>query len=262
VGSGLQDHPIANVVYRSTQPIPTPRNNHGEVIGLVRSRDDLPGPDLQLIFVDLARPVAGFTGPEPGFGYTIGVSVMTPHSRGTVKLTDATAGSAPLIDPNYYADPRDLDAVVAGLRLARRIGQASALDQWRDAEIAPGPATDSTAELRDYARATVASYCHPVGTLAMGTGQDSVVDTDLRLHGIEGVRIADASVMPAIPAGNTNATVYAIAERAAELLLEGRRPAQRQWTKRHLSRPHQLTRMPGLGQRRSKWSSAVWRRTT
>jgi choline dehydrogenase len=219
VGEGLQDHPIANVVYRSAQPVPTPRNNHGEVIGLVRSRDDLPGPDLQLIFVDLARPVAGFTGPEPGFGYTIGVSVMLPHSRGTVRLADATPGSAPLIDPNYYGDSRDLDAVIAGLRLARRIGGAPALDQWRDAEIAPGPATDGEAELRDYARATVASYCHPVGTLTMGDGADAVVDPDLKLRGVEGVWIADASVMPAIPAGNTNATVYAIAERAAELIL-------------------------------------------
>jgi choline dehydrogenase len=220
VGAGLQDHPIANVVYRSAQPVPTPRNNHGEVIGLVRSRGDLPGPDLQLIFVDLARPVPGFTGPDPGFGYTIGVSVMLPYSRGSVRLADATPGSAPLVDPNYYGDSRDLDAVVAGLRLARRIGQATALDRWRDTEIAPGQATDDEAELRDYARAAVASYCHPVGTLAMGDGPDAVVDTNLRLRGIEGVRIADASVMPAIPAGNTNATVYAIAERAAELVLD------------------------------------------
>lgn len=220
VGAGLQDHPIANVVYRSAQPVPTPHNNHGEVIGLIRSRDDLPGPDLQLIFIDLARPVPGFTGPDPGFGYTIGVSVMLPYSRGSVRLADAKPGSAPLIDPNYYGDSRDLDAVVAGLRLARRIGQAPALDRWRDTEIAPGPATDDEAELRDYARAAVASYCHPVGTLAMGDGPDAVVDTNLRLRGIEGVRIADASVMPAIPAGNTNATVYAIAERAAELVLD------------------------------------------
>ena len=220
VGTGLQDHPIANVVYHSAQPVPTPRNNHGEVIGLVRSRDGLPGPDLQLIFIDLARPVAGFAGPEPGSGYTIGVSVMSPHSRGTVRLADARPGSAPLIDPNYYGDSRDLDAVVAGLRLARRIGRAPALDRWRDVEAAPGPATEDEAQLRGYARATVASYCHPVGTLAMGDGRDAVVDTELRLRGIEGVRVVDASVMPAIPSGNTNATVYAIAERGAELILD------------------------------------------
>jgi choline dehydrogenase-like flavoprotein len=216
VGSGLQDHPVANIVYRSAKAVPAPRNNHGEVVGLVRSRPDLPGPDLQLIFVDLPRPVNGYPGPDQG--YTIGVSVMLPHSRGTVRLADPTPGSAPLLDPNYYADERDLHAVVAGLRLARRIGRASALDSWRDAEAIPGPSGDGDAELRQYARAAVASYCHPVGTLAMGDGEEAVVDTTLRLRGIEGVRVADSSIMPAIPAGNTNATVYAIAERAADLI--------------------------------------------
>ncbi|GAA0481263.1 choline dehydrogenase [Paractinoplanes deccanensis] len=219
VGANLQDHPVANVVYRSSRPVPVPRNNHGEVIGLVRSRDGLPGPDLQLVFVDLPRPVNGHAGPDQG--YTIGVSLMLPHSRGTVRLAGAAPGSHPLLDPNYYADGRDLDAVVAGLRLARRIGGAAALDAWRDAEVVPGPGSDDDAELRDYARRAVASYCHPVGTLAMGDGETAVVDTELRVRGIAGLRAADGSVMPAIPSGNTNATVYAIAERAAEMVLEG-----------------------------------------
>ncbi|XVV08832.1 GMC family oxidoreductase [Actinoplanes sp. CA-131856] len=219
VGSGLQDHPVANVVYRSSRPVPTPRHNHGEVIGLVRSRDGLPGPDLQLIFVDLPRPVNGHTGPDQG--YTIGVSLMTPHSRGTVRLAGAAPGRHPLIDPHYYGDPRDLDAVVAGVRLARRIGRAGALGDWRDNEVIPGPAIDEEDALRDYARRAVASYCHPVGTLAMGDGPAAVTDIELRVRGLAGLRVADASVMPAIPSGNTNATVYAIAERAAELVLEG-----------------------------------------
>ncbi|MGC5309793.1 GMC family oxidoreductase [Micromonospora zamorensis] len=219
VGANLQDHPIANVVYRSARPVPTPENNHGEIIGLVRSARELTGPDLQLIFVDLPRPVNGHPGPDQG--YTIGVSVMQPHSRGTVRLANATPGSAPLIDPNYYGDDRDLDAVVEGLRLARRIGRSAALEQWRAAEVIPGPASDDEEELRDYARRAVASYCHPVGTLAMGDGEHAVVDNELRLRGIAGVRVADGSIMPSIPSGNTNATVYAIAERAAELILEG-----------------------------------------
>lgn len=217
VGANLQDHPVANVIYRSSRAVPAPRHNHGEVVGLVRSRDGLPGPDLQLIFVDLPRPVNGFPGPDQG--YSIGVSVMAPHSRGTVRLADAVPGSAPLIDPNYYGDVRDLDAVVAGLRLARAIGRQDALAAWRDSEVIPGPASDDELELRDYARRAVASYCHPVGTLAMGDGDTAVVDPLLRLRGVEGVRIADASVMPSITAGNTNATVYAIAERAAGFLL-------------------------------------------
>ena len=86
----------------------------------------------------------------------------------------------------------------------------------------PGPAGDGEAELRDYARRAVASYCHPVGTCAIGDGDAAVVDPDLRLRGIAGVRVADSAVMPSIPSGNTNATVCAIAERAAELILEDR----------------------------------------
>ena len=219
VGANLQDHPVANVVYRSAPPVPVPRNNHGEVVGLVRSDPALPGPDLQLIFVDLPRPVGGH--PSPDRGYTIGVSAILPHSRGTVRRASATPGAAPLLDPNYYGDERDLDAVVTGLRLARRIGESTALRPWRDREVAPGPTGDGDAALRTYARRTVASYCHPVGTCAIGDGDRAVVDGDLQVHGVAGLRVADGSVMPAIPSGNTNATVCAIAERAAQLVTGG-----------------------------------------
>jgi choline dehydrogenase len=113
-------------------------------------------------------------------------------------------------------DDHDLTTMVAGLRLAREIGRASALDPWRDREIGPGP--DDDAGLRAYVRETLASYCHPVGTCRIGRYDMAVVDTDLRVHGISGLRVADGSVIPSIPSANTNATVYAIAERAAELI--------------------------------------------
>jgi choline dehydrogenase len=219
VGANLQDHPVANVVYRSWRRVPTPENNHGEVIGLVRSRAGLPGPDVQLVFVDLPRPVNG--SPSPDQGYTIGVSAILPHSRGSVRLADATPGSTPLIDPNFFSDERDLAAVTAGLRLARRIGRSDTLAHWRDTEVIPG-LSDDEAELRKYACRSVASYCHPVGTLTMGDGPAAVIDpANLRVRGLEAVRVADSSIMPSIPSGNTNATVYAIAERAAEMILAG-----------------------------------------
>jgi choline dehydrogenase len=219
VGQNFQDHPVANVVYQSRRPVPAPENNHGEVIGLVRSRPDLPGPDLQLIFVDFPRPVNGYPGPEQG--YTIGVSVILPHSRGSVRLADATPGNAPLLDPNFLSDEQDLAAMTAGLRLARRIGASDAFADWRDAEAIPDAPTDDETELRDYARRGVASYCHQTGTLAMGDGPAAVVDpADLRVRGLNGVRVADSSIMPQIPSANTNATVYAIAERAAEMILQ------------------------------------------
>ena len=216
VGVNLQDHPAANIIYRTRRPVPRPGFNHGEVIGLLRSRPDLDGPDLQLIFVDLPRPIRTFDTPDQGF--SIGVSVILPHSRGSVRLRDGVPGSAPIIDPAYLRDARDLEAMTAGLRVARRIGATPALSEWVEAEAIPGPATTADADLRAYACSTVSSYCHPVGTAAMGNGDNAVVDPSLRVHGIDGLRVVDASVMPAIPSGNTNATVYAIAERAAEVI--------------------------------------------
>ncbi|MCE7003857.1 GMC oxidoreductase [Kibdelosporangium philippinense] len=139
---------------------------------------------------------------------------MQPYSRGTVRLANGDPASAPVLDPNYFGDERDMATMLAGMNIAREIGQAPALAPWRGEELAPGPKEDS----REYVRRTLASYCHPVGTCKMGTDDQSVVDPDLCVYGVDGLRIADASVIPAIPSANTVATVYVIAERAAELI--------------------------------------------
>ena len=106
----------------------------------------------------------------------------------------------------------------AGLRAAREIGRAAPLDQWRGEEALPGPDVNDDASLRAYLRQNVRTYAHPGGTCRIGTDGEAVVGTDLRVHGISGLRVADASVMPSAPSANTNATVYAIAERAADLI--------------------------------------------
>ncbi|AWS47645.1 GMC family oxidoreductase [Streptosporangium sp. 'caverna'] len=211
VGANLHDHPIANVVYGAAQPIPAARYNHAEIAGLLRSDPALDAPDLQMVFIDAPGHV-----PNLEQGYTIAVSVMLPRSRGTVRLAGAGVDTAPVLDPNYYGDDHDLTTMVTGLRLAREIGRASALDPWRGQEVGPG--LDDDAGLRAYVRETLASYCHPVGTCRIGRDEMAVVDTDLRVHGVSGLRVADGSVIPSIPSANTNATVYAIAERAAELI--------------------------------------------
>jgi choline dehydrogenase-like flavoprotein len=216
VGSNLQDHPRANLVYRAAHPVPDARNNHGEIIGLVRSSPAQTAPDIQMVFVDV--PILAPSTVSTPHGYTLGVSVMTPFSRGTVRLADSKPTSAPLIDPNYFSDERDMQTMVAGLRLARRIGNAPPLDPWRGEETAPGANVMDDQELRSFVRRTLASYCHPVGTCAFGGGKFSVVDPQLRVNGMRGLRVADAAVFPTIPSANTNATVYAVAERAAELL--------------------------------------------
>ncbi|MFG2302063.1 GMC family oxidoreductase [Actinacidiphila glaucinigra] len=216
VGSGLQDHVTAGVVHSAARPVPAARNNHGEALGLLRSTPSATAPDLQIIFIDVPSHSPALAGPREG--YTIRASLMRPHSRGTVRLASSSPEAAPLIDPRYYSDPRDLRAMAAGIRAAREIGRARALDGWRGEEVLPGPDADDDAALAAYLHKGLASYFHPVGTCRIGTGKDAVVDEELRVHGIEGLRVADASVMPSIVSGNTNATVYGIAERAAGFL--------------------------------------------
>ena len=218
VGANLHDHPMCGVVYRSAQPVPAGVNNHGEVIGLVRSNAAIDTPDLQIMFVDVPLRENTLPGPDIGAGYTIVVALMRPLSRGSVRLADAAPDTAPVIDPNYYTEPGDLDAVAAGLRAARTIGAAPALDPWRDEEVLPGPDVQDELSMRTYSRKNLRSYSHYAGTCRIGLAEDSVVDLDLRVHGISGLRVADASVMPAPVSANTNATVYAIAERAAALI--------------------------------------------
>jgi choline dehydrogenase-like flavoprotein len=216
VGANLHDHPITYLVYVARRPVPPGRDNHCEALGLVRGDPALEAPNLQMVFVDV--PLHLPEGEPPTDGYSIGVSVMSPRSRGTVRLADADPGSSPVLDPNYFGDDRDMDTMITGLRLAREIGQASALDDWRNAEVGPGPDITDDEGLRGYVRRTLASYSHPVGTCRMGTDPLAVVDLELRVHGIDGLRIADSSVIPSIPSANTAATVYGIAERAAELI--------------------------------------------
>lgn len=215
VGRNLHDHPRINLVHSSRRPVPTPRANHGEIIGLLRSNPDLAGPDLQIIFIDIAVPNPVAAVPN---GFTIGVSPMLPASRGTLRITSADPSAPPVLDPGYFTDAADVEVAMAGIEAAREIAGSAALAGWGVAEVAPGLDVIDEAVLRDYARRNFGSYCHPVGTCAMGEDESSVVNSELRVHGLHGLRIADGSVIPAIPSANTNATVYAIAERAADLL--------------------------------------------
>lgn len=218
VGTGLQDHPLTGVTYASSKPVPPAINQHSDLVSLLRTRPDLSSPDIQILFMDIAYYPPSMTGPE--HGYTIGVSAMLPHSRGTVRLASADAAAAPLIDPNFLGDRRDLDTMIAGLRLARQVGQSAAMNQWRGAEALPGIDVDDEQGLGDFVRRTVGPYWHAAGTCRIGSDHLAVVDPQLRVHGVQNLRIADASIMPFLVGGNPNATVYAIAEKAAALLTQ------------------------------------------
>jgi choline dehydrogenase len=215
VGKNLHDHPLASVIYSAGSPMVPGVNNHSDLIANLRSDPTQPAPDISVLSLDLPfPPLPG--GPESG--YAIGFSLLHPVSRGSVSLASPDPAAAPVIDPALLADERDVTGMLAGLIVARAIGGSAAMAEWHGEEVFPGPAARDAAALTAYLRTATGSYFHPVGTCRIGTDQHAVTDPALHVHGIDGLRVADASVMPSITGANPNATVLAIAERAADLI--------------------------------------------
>ncbi len=152
-------------------------------------------------------------------GITLNTAYMRPRSRGTVRLANDDPTSHPLIDPNYWADPHDREMSLRGVKMAREIFKQPALKDFVIAERVPGPGVKTDDELFDYGCRMAKTDHHPTSTCAMGLKDDSVVDLSLRVHGLEGLRVVDASIMPTVVSSNTNATTIMIAEKAAELIL-------------------------------------------
>jgi choline dehydrogenase len=223
VGENLQDHPIVMASYASRSALPMSKYNNGEACAALRSELAGEYPDLHLFPILLPLAPAGFQ-PPPAGGYALVASAVAPGSKGSVRLASAAPQAAPLIDPGFLSDGRDLDRLEAGLRMIRQAAAGVAFSDVREAEVWPGADISASAGVRDYIRRTVSSYYHPVGTCRMGLDADAVVDPELRVRGVTGLRVADASVMPTIPNAHPNATVLAIAERAAELI-GGRQPS-------------------------------------
>ena len=152
-------------------------------------------------------------------GVTLNSAFLRPRSRGTVRLASADPNAAPLIDPNYWADPYDRECALKGLRLARQILRQPALKPFVLAERQPGPKIETDEALTQYAYGSCKTDHHPAGTCAMGRGAETVVTPDLRVRGLEGLRVVDASVMPFVPSCNTNAPTMMIAEKASDMIL-------------------------------------------
>ena len=219
VGEHLQDHPFSALVYAASQPVPPAvaglQQCHAHAFW--RTRPGLLGPDIQSLFVHLPHYPEGHTGPADGFTFTS--MLVRPVSTGSVRLVSSDPTAAPLIDPGYLRCAADVDALAAGLERCREMGQATALDDWREAELFPGPDVRTREELRAYVRWSGATIYHPVGTCRMGVDETAVVDPELRVLGIDGLRVADASIMPLITSANTHAPTVMIGERAADLVL-------------------------------------------
>ncbi len=236
VGENLQDHPFLSVVWESTLP----ESLHGarspkalaewvlrrrgkltssvaEAFAFVRSRPGLPAADLQFHFAP-AYFVDHGAGEYDGDAFTCGPVLVSPRSRGTIRLRSADPRDKPRILTNTLSEPEDLAALVAGVRIARQIAACEPLAAARGIELYPGGGVQDETELQDDVRRRVDLLYHPVGTCRIGTDELAVVDPELRVHGVEGLRVVDASVMPVIPGGNTNAPTIMIAERASDLI--------------------------------------------
>lgn len=251
VGQNLQDHLCASFYYRSTRP--TLNGDFASLLGqarfgltyilrrngpfamsvnqaggFFRGRPEEERPNIQLYFNPLSyripdNPRAGLT-PEPYPGFLMAFNPCRPTSRGSVGIASADPLAAPLIRPNYLSTEHDIDEVLQGSRLMRSIAGASALQAWIEEEVSPSRSADSDDKLLEYFRLNSGSIYHLCGTCRMGSDPaQSVVDHRLRVHGLSGLRIVDASIFPNITAGNINAPTMMVAEKAADMILEDNR---------------------------------------
>jgi choline dehydrogenase-like flavoprotein len=247
VGENYRDHYAARIAWRVRQRITLNEQTRGlhlakEAVkyfftrrgiltwtagighGFVKSRPELDTPDCQFFFAHgsfdaMTREFHR----EPGM--TIGVYQCRPESQGSIHIQSADPFAPPAIKPNFLADPIDQAALVGGMHVARSVGEADALAKYREFEIYPGTDCQTDDELLDYARRTGSTTYHVMGTCKMGPESDpmAVVDDRLRVRGLEGARVVDASVMPTMPSGNINAPVIMVAEKAAEMILADHR---------------------------------------
>lgn len=218
VGANLQDHVLgAGVNYEAKAPVPPSNYNLSEVYMWWKSDPKLPVADISALYVSVPFATKELN-LEQQHGYAILSGVMRPKSRGSVRIVSADPRAVPLIDPNYLAVDQDLVALKAATDLARAIGNSDAYKDIRKTELLPAEATLSPINYRDFLRKSVSTFFHPVGTAKMGTDADAVVDPQLKVYGIEGLRVADASVFPTITTGNTNAPSIMVGWRAAKLI--------------------------------------------
>ena len=249
VGRNLQDHVDCVIAYACTKPITLYRNLRADrLIGSVaegmlfgrgvattfpyeagaflKSRAETVAPDIQVHFMPALENSADLHVPNPfrkapvedRHGFSMRVGPVNPESRGWIGLRSADPAAAPLIQPNYLQDDADCRTTIAGIRMVRDVVEQPAFAAYRGREIAPGADVRSDADLTRWLRASAMTTFHPVGTCRMGTDPMAVVDARLMVHGIAGLRVADASVMPVIVSGNTNAPAIMIGEKAAEFI--------------------------------------------
>jgi choline dehydrogenase len=235
MGLNLHDHPNSGAVYAIDEEISLfgalneenlalfegegrgpLTSNVAEAGGFIRTREGLEAPDVQLHFAPARFQSEGLV-PGDGHGFALGACVLKPKSRGFVTLGSPDPTAKPLIVHNYLQDPDDVASMVAGVRTCLEICDSGKLGELSTGMLI-GPASHSDEDIEAHCRQRLQTLYHPVGTCRMGDDPGAVVDRELRVRGVEGLRVVDASVMPTVPRGNTNGPVIALAERAADLI--------------------------------------------
>jgi choline dehydrogenase len=235
MGLNLQDHPNSGAIYAIDEEISLfgalneenlalfegegrgpLTSNLAEAGGFIRTRDGLEAPDVQLHFVPGRFETEGLV-PGDGHGFSVGACVLKPKSRGFVALGSPDPTAKPLIVHNYLEHPDDVSSLVAGVRTVVEICESGRLGELVTEKLV-APESTSDADIEAHCRQGLHTLYHPVGTCRMGDEPTAVVDRELKVRGVEGLRVVDASVMPTVPRGNTNAPVIALAERAADLI--------------------------------------------
>jgi choline dehydrogenase len=241
VGGNLQDHLDVIVQWHCSQPITLNSNAKfiNKMIALgkwvfsrtgngahmptpvgafLSTREGLAAPDIQMHFMPVRGNPHGRGQMDGRHGYQLHVCQLRPESRGTIRLKSPDPLSAPAIDPNYLSAPEDVETLLNGVEMARRIGGQPAFAPFNAGEAWPGPEVTDRSQLLEMMRGWAETIYHPVGTCRMGVDEKAVVDGQLRVNGVEGLRVIDASVMPYLVSGNTNAPTIMIAEKAADII--------------------------------------------
>ena len=216
VGENFHDHVLTGLVYEATQPVPPPELNFTESVLFCKSDPGWPGPDLQLAFVHVSFDlIVGQAHPN---SVSILPGLARPLARGWVRLASANPFDKPLVHPNYLGDRADVERLVQGVRLARQIFATPTFARCVGQERLPGASINTDAALREFVRQRADTYHHHTGSCRMGLDDLAVVDPRLRVYGVEGLRVVDASVIPAVPSANCHAAVVMLAEKAADLV--------------------------------------------
>ncbi len=247
VGENLQDHYVISVQHKITQPVTVNDQAQGfaflkevakylflkkglltlsaaHIQAFVKTRPELSSPDVQFHILPATMDLEKFKTQQvmelnkfPGL--TTAPCQLRPESRGSIHIKSSDPREYPAIRPNYLADPLDQETAIAGIRWARKIVSQPAMEKYRGEEIMPGEAIESDDEILGFAREAGSTIYHPVGTCKMGTDDMAVVDSQLRVKGVSGLRVIDASIMPRLISGNTNAPTIMIAEKVADMIL-------------------------------------------